>query len=938
MRSWLVNFTLILLSAISINGQSFELSETNSVEVTNITPLLHYINDEACSIDIQDLLNQETVQFVPLLNDFIRLRHTGHKCSWYKIDINNQSEFWQDFILKCNDTYIKRIDAYVINEGQIENHFKGGMGEQFSDRKIPYRMSAFPLRIPFEESRMVLFMVENKWDDAQLSIELMNRGAFDGQLSKENLVVGGAVGFIILMIIISFFLWITVNRKLFAFYFLYSFSLLIFFLCVLGFDYQYFFPNSPGIAHNSKLLASTMGIAAMYFLIVQYFIEQGTILNFRQWHSKIAFTLIAFALIVFNFQYELAEGSWFQTNSTLAFIPRALPLQVLVLLILYVLVTQVIKKPIWTNVLFLIGFLGWLSNAFIIVLMNQGIISPGIMPYQLYTTGLLIEASAVTIIMATVIVKMRSEKLDLDFALKTSQLENQQAVKIRELDAAKSRFYTNITHEFRTPLTVIKGLTDQVVGNEEKKELIQRNSNILLRLINQLLEISKADKGELQLRLIQDDVIKYLQYLCESYKSWGATKNIRFHFLPELSSLKMDFDPERLQQVIGNLISNAIKNTESGGDLYFFIKKIEGNLSIVVKDTGAGIHPDNLSNIFDRFYQEKDTVNSQVGSGIGLALVKELIILMGGTIIATSELGVGSEFSITLPITNKAEMTDVRQVLNQVVVQKENIKETSAVSHIQLTGTEENGEKNTVLIVEDNADVRHYVALCLQDAFHVSIAQNGQEGVDMAINAIPDLIISDVMMPVKNGLELCEELKTNILTSHIPIILLTAKADQEAKVQGLMRGADAYLSKPFDKEELIVRVTSLTEQRQRIQKHYLTGSNQIKGKDHALENQFLSNIQAIIMKELTNTQFDVQRLAREIGMSRSQVYRKVKALTGRSIANYVRYIRLQEGKRILENSDKTISEVAYEVGFSDLPYFSKAFSEEFGYPPNATRK
>ena len=933
---------ILLLLVITVSftfpaqGQTYTLSDENVMSPSNIVSSLEYFETTECELNINSFLTDSNFEFFPLNEEFIRLSHADHVCHWFKISFINHS-FSEDLILRCNDTYIRRIDAFVVNNGKVDQEFKGGLGDSFGDRRIPYRMTAFPLTIPRNEQRDLIIKIENQWDNAQLSMVIMDRAKFEELVSRENLIIGGAAGFIILMIIISLFLWIIVKRRLFGFYFLYATLLLVFFLTAIGVDYQYFISDFPRLAHDSKLLASCLGITSMYLLIVQYFIEQGSIANFRQWHSKVVLTIFSISMIAFSFQYELTSSKILQSYEFLAFVPRALPLQIIALILLYILVSQTIKNPIWTNILFLFGFLGWLSNAFVIVLTNQSLISPEMMPYQFYTIGLLIEAIAVSIIMATVILKMRSEKLELDFALKSSKLENQQAAKLRELDSAKSRFYTNITHEFRTPLTVIKGLTDQVEGNDDKKELIQRNSNILLRLINQLLDISKADKGELELRLIQDDVIKYLHYLCESYKSWGASKNIRFHFLPKVSSLLMDFDPERLQQVVGNLISNAIKNTDTGGDIYFFIKLEQGLLSIIVKDTGAGIHPESLKNIFDRFYQDESSANNQFGSGIGLALVKELVTIMNGQISVTSELGQGSEFTILLPVTNKAKLTEVQEVLDGNTSIDLPIN-TVLDDNYKISPISVNGDKDTILVVEDNADVRHYISLCLADSFAVLNAENGQKGVEKALAEIPDLIISDVMMPEKNGLELCEELKTNILTSHIPIILLTAKADQEAKVQGLMRGADAYLAKPFDKEELIVRVASLTEQRRRIQKHYLTGSNQVKGKTYELENQFLSNIRQIIIKELTNAQFDVQRLAREVGMSRSQLYRKVKALTGRSIANYIRYIRLQEGKKMLETTTKTISEVAYDVGFSDLPYFSNSFSEEFGYPPNATRK
>ncbi len=927
---------LVIVTGVKGNDEIIISHQTGEFHV-NLAPSLSFFEDKSCALEIRDFFSMEKDNFSLLERESIEIKRKRNSCFWYTATILNHSGSTRELVIKGDDTYLRHINAYVFEESHLLQEYEGGIGKGFTRRVIAHRNTAFPMRIGNGEQRTVYLMVENKWDDYQLTLELMDRRIFDSVVSRENLVIGAAVGFLLLLIITAILLWLSTRQRLFGFYFFYSLCALMFFISIVGLDYQYIVYDAPRLAHNLKLITSSLGIFTMYLLVVQYFIEQKAIENWKKWHTKLVIPVFLYGFITYFFQYRIDEWNIPIIKSLYDIFPRALPVMIIAFIILYILVRQVYKNPIWTNILFLTGFAGWVLLAILSVLSNQAILSIPLEFYQMYTIGILFEAMAVTIIMASIIMQMRSEKFELDYKLKAAQLKNEQAAKIKELDAAKSRFYTNITHEFRTPLTVIKGLTDQVEGNDDKKRLIQRNSNILLRLINQLLDISKADKGELRLHPVQDDIIKYLRYLCESYRSWGSGKNIRFHYLPEESGLTMDFDPDRIQQIIGNLVSNAIKNTDSGGDIYFFVKKSIDQLKIAIKDTGSGIHPDHLANIFDRFFQENDSQYDQAGSGIGLSLVKELVQLMNGSVGVQSELGEGSEFTIWLPITNEAPVKNIIPSIQEEALDLSLIDPPSNVVQASGHGENINGEKDSILIVEDNPDVMHYIKKCLEETFDIHQAENGFTGAKMALEIIPDLIISDVMMPEKNGLELCEELKMNILSSHIPIILLTAKVDQKAKVRGLIRGADAYLAKPFDKEELLVRISSLIEQRKRIQKHFLADSNMVKGRAHQKENAFLSRIRSIIIAELTNPEFDVQRLSRTMAMSRSQVYRKVKALTGRSIANYIRYIRLQEGKKLLESTGKTISEIAYDVGFNDLPYFSNSFSEEFGYPPNATR-
>ncbi len=523
-----------------------------------------------------------------------------------------------------------------------------------------------------------------------------------------------------------------------------------------------------------------------------------------------------------------------------------------------------------------------------------------------------------------------------------------EAQRLREIDELKSRLYTNITHEFRTPLTVIQGMAEKARAFFREKSAkkfenainsIQRNSKQLLQLINQLLDLSKLESGALKLNLIQGDVINYLNYLAESFESYAQFKEIKMISYNEENSLVMDFDPDKLRDVVSNLLSNAIKFTPNGGKIIFHVKKEQrgqDNLLILqIKDTGIGISSDKLPYIFDRFYQVDNTGTREgEGTGIGLAHTQELINLMQGKIEVESQINEGSTFKIFLPISQTAEITNFE--FPKLEVNTLQIEENESSKLISLIKE----DLSTILIVEDNLDVQNYLENCLEGRYQLFLSNNGEEGIQKALDLIPDLIISDVMMPKKNGFELCRTLKKNERTSHIPIILLTAKADDESRIGGFEMGADAYLIKPFNEKELFVRLQQLIKLRKRLQDRYqnVQPISLIKGNLEYAEDKFISKIQVVLESNLGNEDFGVSRLADEVGMSRSQLFKKIKALTGKSVAQYIRSYRLIRAKQILENSALSISEVAYTVGFKDPAYFSRVYSDEFGYAPSETRK
>jgi len=528
------------------------------------------------------------------------------------------------------------------------------------------------------------------------------------------------------------------------------------------------------------------------------------------------------------------------------------------------------------------------------------------------------------------------------------QLALAEAERLKELDHAKSLLYTNITHEFRTPLTIILGMAEQVKNNprdwfNEGLKLIRRNGQQLLGLVNQLLDLSKLESGRMPLHLVNDNLVEFLEYLSQSFHSYADSKDIRLHFASDFKELEMDYDPEKLQSVMSNLLSNAIKFTPAGGDVYLDLRRPEsgGNwLLLQVRDNGLGIAPAHLPHIFDRFYQvDASATRKGEGTGIGLALTKELVKLMGGEITVESEPGKGARFSILLPVMQKAPKAPTEElpaaalpIAETILVQTPDAPDGAGISHSELP---------LVLLIEDNADVITYLSAFLSYHYRIASATDGQQGIEKAVEMIPDLVVSDVMMPEKDGFEVCETLKADERTSHIPIILLTARSGQAARIEGLSHGADAYLAKPFNKEELLVRMEKLIALRRQLQAHYERAGGLLsiaKKQELSQEELFLQKLIAIVEENIGDEHFGLPELCRKAGLSRSQLFRKLKAVTGKSTTGFIRSIRLARGRELLETTPLNVSQVCYEVGFGSPAYFSRKFQEEFGMAPREVGK
>ncbi len=525
---------------------------------------------------------------------------------------------------------------------------------------------------------------------------------------------------------------------------------------------------------------------------------------------------------------------------------------------------------------------------------------------------------------------------------KRNKEEQEKNQKLRELDQLKTKLFSNISHEFRTPLTLIRGAAslpdpDQkslipFFGKGGRLEMISSNSTRLLRLVNQMLDLSRMESGNLHVKSVQTDVIPLLSYLVESRRSFADQKKVKLSFHPDRDQLLMDIDVEKVEDILLNLMHNAIKFTPEHGEVIVSLianEKDGRNVLIKIKDTGIGIAEEHIEKIFDRFYQVDQ--NSPEGSGIGLTLTKEYVQLMGGELTIQSKLNQGSTFSVILPIKNKAQLIPFEELVK--MINSESFEPIIYDDLLKRTQNEDVEKSPLVLIVEDNKELAYFLSSMLNPFFRIETAFNGQEGVQKATEIVPDLIISDVMMPVMDGFQLCDQLKNDFKTNHIPIILLTAKVDADSRLTGLKKGADDYLAKPFNTDELLIRIKNLIENREKLKQKY--SQVQIGELNEAeaftgLDKLFMDELNQLLEQHYTNEDFGIEEACKAMKISRVQLHRKLVALTGMSASHFINNFRLEKAADLLLTSRKNIAEIAYETGFSDPNYFSKLFKKRYG--------
>ncbi len=525
--------------------------------------------------------------------------------------------------------------------------------------------------------------------------------------------------------------------------------------------------------------------------------------------------------------------------------------------------------------------------------------------------------------------------------------EKIKAKKLHELDMMKLRFYTNISHEIRTPLTLILGplekLRNDTIPQADIKghlEVMHRNANQLNELINQLLDFRKMESGNLKLTLKRGDLVAFLSGIVSSFGKFAEDKEIDLRFNSLRKEIVTSFDEDKIGKIMNNLLSNAFKFTAKGGKIVVNIslvfdtedhdsanESVERRLiEITVKDTGIGIAESNIEKIFNRFFQV-DENPAQTGTGIGLALTRELVKLHNGKIFVASKPGKSSKFTIHLPYEEGKAA-----VQSTVAAKNEHVKaEEKQALNDELTNEKNLTGEKIMLLVDDNADVRYFIRSHFASGYHIFEANNGVEGWNIALKTIPNIIISDVLMPDMDGFEFCRKIRKDERTSHIPILLLTALGSREHEIEGLSKGADDYITKPFDLVVLQTKIENILSVRQSLKQKY-SGEVFLQPRNIILsspDERFLQKAISVVENNISDAELDIDRLATEIGVSRMQLYRKLNALTEMTVKEFVRDIRLKRAAQMLIQKKMNVSEVAYAVGFKDLSHFRKCFKQEF---------
>lgn len=958
----------------------------------NLQPYLQIFTDESNQMTWQEVNERAKSGYFTTLttSKSKEIFKAGNATYWLTFSFNNQTtdtvKYW------LNTSVFDSLSLYEFKENLVQIQQKGLLITYIPSQKKRFKTLVedkygFALSIPPFNSKTYLLRIKNviRFESNLANLQLQTYSNREKSIAATIyfLIFNGAFFSILFFLaFFSLFQYFQNKDKAFLFYSIYL-SLIN---CLFWWKFEkansfinVLFTEIPAYYYHLEIPGSILTYIC-YLLFIIHFIEAKK--ETPTFYRIIQISIIAMVAYLFLDRLILYFGG-FTFSWEVYFLMRLLCWAIGILAI-YLIVKSKIQFAIFLfSGTLMVMFCG-LGTFYLTKQMDQHYQNTWDVPLLPIQIGVLIETFLFSVGLGYKSRMVEREKIVIAKNLEQAELKaNLQKQNEQQL----KRWFTNLTHEFRTPLTVIQGLTQQIQETPTKNlqtrtHLIQSNADNLLQLVNQLLDISKADFKQYKVQNSQQDIIKFLSYLTNSFHSLAIVKKINLSFHAQEAALLMDFDPKVIQTLMTNLIGNALKFTPEHGTIKVVTKSViaieatansiknKPNFSLVFdkstavsastpfthflsihfSDTGAGIPSKNLPHIFDRFFQA-DTTDKKItyGTGIGLALVKELMALVGGIIQVESEANKGTQFTLFLPIRHNAPIAEPL-ILSHSIPTSEIVENTgSFVKQPLITPTNSivntsKTEQPLLLIIEDNPDVVYYLKECLFQHYEIIVATNGKEGTTLAFQYIPDIILSDVMMPEMDGYELCAILKNDARTSHIPIILLTAKATTENKHKGLEMGADAYLIKPFDKKELLLRLENLLLLRQQMQLHlqlnnHLRTAKSITNTTVATkEIVFLDQLQTTIQQQLSNEFFKTPQLAKAMAMSQTQLYRKIKALTNQSTAQYLKTIRLTAAKNLLLTTDYSIGQIAVEVGFKTQAHFTRSFQEMFNISPSKIRK
>lgn len=881
-----------------------------------------------------------------------------HTTYWGKLEIENrlpEGANFTEWVLTFTTSLTEVTVFQEVRPGIYEAAFTGTHQPRYVKSFVPTSEGNFlKVSLPPGKRHTLYFkaLAEREALPPEFDITLEHLGSFYEKLNDEKRNNSLFLGFVLMMLFYNIIMFVFLRDKAYLYYSLYLFFLSVYVAYKNG-DLAdllepVLFPEHPEYITFAKLSVHLTIVS--YLAFIRKFSNLKVLLpKWDRLVRAVMFTAIPFFLVdaflmwSSNFSYNVSDWA-------------TIPFTLIFLLIIFS-ITLPMARTGNKKSRFIVAGIAFLGIGILITVWFR------IQSYEFtlvwFKAGTILDIIAFSLGLAYHQQEIEKEKQLSIFQLEKNKILQEkveaEARQQKQLNLLKSGLYTNITHEFRTPLMVILGMAGELKENGRARELIVRNAENLLHMINQMLDLAKLDSGKFKLKEVRGEIVSYLKYLTESFHSLAANRGIRLHFQSQVPQLTVWFDRDMLRHIVYNLLSNALKFTDEGGRIDFKVSIVSLNdkdaLRIEISDNGCGIAEEDIKYIFDRFFQaEKHPAKNTGGTGIGLSLTKKLVGLMEGEIHVESRKDIGTTFSVVIPFipADKAESEEA-QLLKSVYPfsslngHSEGEKSVSTAPDRQ--GVEEGPDSPQLLLIEDNPDVLSFMIMLLQNDYQIEVATDGKQGVEKAIELVPDVIISDVMMPEMSGFEVCEILKSDERTSHIPVILLTAKSAEEDRINGLRVGADAYLMKPFNKEELFVRLEKLVELRSSLQEYYARESYADDGKaGHqlvaapTLDELFLEKLRKFIIVHLDNSDLQIEDVCQEMHMSHTQLYRKLKALTGKSPVHFIRKIRLNNAMSLLKTTEFSISEIAYRVGFNDPNYFSRIFQQEFEMPPSLVRK
>ncbi len=941
--SFFLGIILILLSCPISSAQKDTIFVANEAFVTLNDNLTWWI-DSTKNKPLQEILNQE---FHP--NPFKAIpRITSNNIYWFKINIQNTNKNDSINRLICTEDDFQWLELYTLKDNRIDLVSKGGVLSNYETRGYKFNGRCLSLSIPPDELNTFFIKIKTFHDKVRKlkNIELItyeqetiNKSIWLSKLFPTIILHAILLSIVLIATIFCLFQFYFYKDKAYLFYATYAFGIFLYYFRAMEETYSlpiFFAYHLDYFKHIE--IQNGYFIYFFYLLFLYHFLDIPKFYSNLKEFFNIGICFYGFMFLInplLQFFGSVETSIEVHDYTSVFFFLFSLYF----IVILFFNKKNILARFVILGTLFLIlgPFLSVLGRIYpdLETMHFFGLIrkiDTPVFPLYIYNTKIGIILEVVCFLIG---LSYRS-KINLEQYYIDEQ-KIKEAERLKKLDEFKTRFYTNITHEFRTPLTVILGMVQQIKQHgtmqlDNALEMIQRNGDNLLTLVNKLLALSKLEDNRQEVHLVNGDIVAYLKYLSDSFKFQANSSGVDFIFECDNPILIMDFDKEMLRQIISNLVSNAIKSCTKSGVIKFTIKTLSSpsdKLHIYISDTGRGIPNEHLPFIFNRFYQVNPNKGNMLSTtGVGLSLVKELVRLLQGEISVESIVGKGTIFKVMLPIKNTKDeigTISIKDSNNQLNTSKEN------------TSLSPNGkDKNTLLIVEDNEDIVLYLDGILSGEYNILTAKDGLTGIELALELIPDIIISDVMMPIKSGIELCQILKKDERTSHIPIILLTAKSAQKTKLEGLEHGADVWLTKPFNEQELLIRLEQLLMLRKQLQLSYANGLT-LNTPLLKYEDAFIKKVKTIIEERIGDENFGTLELASSLFMSRIQLYRKLKALCNQSPSEFIRQNRLLKGKELLVQTNLPIQTIAYQTGFKEPAHFSNAFKKYFQETPSEAR-